>query len=613
MKAKYLLALPLLFFAATACKKGLESPNGSLALDVNDQTLSVTYKGADVFSEIHLGLVAADADYDQGLKLKSVSRASRISESYEMLTGKRHNCSNEANESVLTYKTPNGDKLKVIVRLYNDGLAFRYLLPAGTKVVEEKTSYLIKDGVNRWISPQVIDWENNYPLTTNGKRVNTMHAPEQGKEGKWAFPALLEPSKSVFALITEADLRYGNSGSYLDNNAAEDHYTVNGFSDSVLPDGCSPWRLAIIGTLDTVTESTLVTDVSTPNQIADPSWIKPGVSSWIYWGYNGGSMDYNLLSQYVDLAAEMGWPYSLADGGWPMMRGGNIDQLVAYAKEKGVKMNVWYNSETSIPARVKTISDPDGREKEFDRLEKLGVTGVKIDFFLPDSASMVDYYLDILKDAAKHHLLVDFHGCTMPNGWQRTWPNLMTMEGVYGSEQYNNGPFLSPGAATHNATLPFTRNVIGPMDYTPGTFSDSRFPHITTNAHELALPVLFESGLQHMPDIPESYYALADEIKDALKTMPSVWDNTVLLDGYPGEKVVLARQSGNKWYIAGVNGLDTPVTLQFSLERLGITPKTSILFCDGDADREIKVAPFPQGDKISVPCRAMGGFLAVIE
>ena len=226
---------------------------------------------------------------------------------------------------------------------------------------------------------------------------------------------------------------------------------------------------------------------------------------------------------------------------------------------------------------------------------------------------MVDYYLDILKDAAKHHLLVDFHGCTMPNGWQRTWPNLMTMEGVYGSEQYNNGPFLSPGAATHNATLPFTRNAIGPMDYTPGTFSDSRFPHITTNAHELALPVLFESGLQHMPDIPESYYALADEIKDALKTMPSVWDNTVLLDGYPGEKVVLARQSGNKWYIAGVNGLDTPVTLQFSLERLGITPKTSILFCDGDADREIKVAPFPQGDKISVPCRAMGGFLAVIE
>ncbi|MBO4843480.1 MAG: glycoside hydrolase family 97 catalytic domain-containing protein [Bacteroidales bacterium] len=613
MKIRTLIALSLLIVGAVACKKGLSSPDGSLSLNVDSQTLAVSYKGAEVFSEIHLGLIAENANYDDGLKLKSVSGAKKVSESYDMLTGKRSHCSNEANEVTLSYKTPKGDKFKVLVRLYNDGLAFRYILPEGTKIVEEKTSYIIKDGVNRWIAPQVIDWENNYPLTTNGKRVDTMRGPEQDKDGKWAFPALLEPSKGVFALITEAELRYQNSGSYLDNNAAEDHYTVNGFSDSVLPDGLSPWRLAIIGGIETIAESTLVTDVCTPNQIADPSWIKPGVSSWIYWGYNGGSRDYNLLVEYVDLAAEMGWPYSLADGGWPGMRGGTIEELVAYAKEKGVKMNVWYNSETSIPTRLKTISDPEGREKEFQRLEDLGITGVKIDFFLPDSASMVNYYLDLLKDAAKHHLLVDFHGCTMPNGWQRTWPNLMTMEGVFGSEQYNNGPFLSPGAAAHNATLPFTRNAIGPMDYTPGTFSDSRFAHITTNAHELALPVLFESGLQHMPDIPSSYYELADEIKATLKTLPSVWDETVLLDGYPGVKAVLARRSGSKWYIAGVNGLDTPATLQFSLDRLGDTGSKSILFCDGDEDREIKIAAFPQGKTVSVPCRARGGFLAVIE
>ena len=154
MKAKYLLALPLLLFAATACKKGLESPNGSLALDVNDQTLSVTYKGADVFSEIHLGLVAADADYDQGLKLKSVSRASRISESYEMLTGKRSHCTNQANERTLTYANPKGEELKVIVRLYNDGLAFRYVVPAGTKVTAHATvtvvSHWYVNGV--WVS-----------------------------------------------------------------------------------------------------------------------------------------------------------------------------------------------------------------------------------------------------------------------------------------------------------------------------------------------------------------------------------------------------------------------------------------------------------------------------
>ena len=178
---------------------------------------------------------------------------------------------------------------------------------------------------------------------------------------------------------------------------------------------------------------------------------------------------------------------------------------------------------------------------------------------------------------------------------------------------YNNGPIMTTRAPSHNATLQFTRNVVGPMDYTPATFTDSQFPHITTNAHELALPVLFESGLQHMADRPSGFYGLPEEVREVLGGMPSFWDDTVLLDGYPGQKAVIARRSGSKWYIAGINGLEEPATLEFSLERLGSLGGKSILFCDGAEDRDIKITALPQGKTVSVPRRARGGFLAVIE
>ena len=242
------------------------------------------------------------------------------------------------------------------------------------------------------------------------------------------------------------------------------------------------------------------------------------------------------------------------------------------------------------------------------------MSGIKVDFFLPDDATMVDYYLDILEDAAKHHLLVDFHGCTIPRGWQRTWPNLMSMESVLGAEWYNNGPFLTPRAAGHNATLPFTRNVIGPMDYTPGTFSDSQFPHITTYAHELALPILFESGLQHMPDRPEAYAGLPAEVRELLSGLPAAWDDTRLLAGYPGEYAVLARRKGNRWYIAGINGREEAADITFPTERLTGAPAAFRLFGDGDEDRSFQIGTAaPDGGTITIPCRARGGFVLVSE
>ena len=618
MRIRTICALPLLLIGAVACKKGLTSPDGSIAVGVDNQTLTVTYNGVEAFGEIHLGLVTESSDLDSGLELKKVSRATKVSEQYEMLAGKRRHCSNKATEKTLTFKNPQGEELKVIVRAYDDGIAFRYVTPEGTKVTDDKTSYLVKDGVNRWFSSLHTDYENSFPLATDGKPTPSRR-PGGRASAQWAYPALLEPAPGLFALITEADVRHGDSCSSLDNSESEQYYSVKLTEPSCFNQAMSPWRLVMIGDLASVTESTLVTDLSSPSKIEDTSWIKPGLSSWVYWSNNHGSKFFDLDVEFIDLAADMGWPYCLIDWEWPDMEDGSIEELVDYAAEKNIKINLWYNSGTSwvgsgAPQPQDRLNTAENREKEFAWLESLGVTGVKVDFFLPDGATMVDYYLDILEDAARHHLLVDFHGCTIPRGWQRTWPNMMSMEAVYGAEMYNNGPIMTTLAPSHNATLPFTRNVVGPMDYTPCTFSDSQFPHITTNAHELALPVLFESGLQHMADRPSAYYGLPEEVRAVLGELPSSWDDTILLDGYPGQKAVMARRSGDKWYIAGINGLDTPATLEFSIERLGVNPESSILFCDGAEDRDIKISAFPEGKTdISVPCRARGGFLAVIE
>jgi hypothetical protein len=338
------------------------------------------------------------------------------------------------------------------------------------------------------------------------------------------------------------------------------------------------------------------------------------VVSWIYWANNHGSNDYNIICKYVDMAATLKLPYVLIDAEWDMMKDGKtIEDAVSYAKAKGIKPMIWYNSSVGwidgAPTPKFRLNKPEDREKEFAWCEKIGVVGVKIDFFSGDTELNMDYCIDLLKSAARHHLLVNFHGATVPRGWQRTYPNLLSTEGVLGAEWYNNSPRLTNLAASHNATLPFTRNVIGPMDYTPCAFSDSQNPHITTNAHELALTVLFESGLQHLADSPESFLAQPQEVQQFLGQLPTVWDETRFVCGYPGESVVLARRHGDIWYVAGINGLDSAQTLHFDLSF--IAAKQVQIFADNTSKpwdiSTVKKIPSKQD------CQPRGGFLYIIK
>lgn len=570
--------LVLLLAASTlwACSKdSVTSPQGDISVKMSDNTMVISYKGSPV-QTVNIGAG----------ELVSSSKQSHIEESYDMLIGKRLHCSNSANAVTFKY-----DACSIEVRAYNDGVTYRFI---GT---HPETSYIIPQGTNRWMLDEKQDYEGLY-LKSSG-----------AKEGVLYYPSLIEAGDGVFELITEAGVYRGQCGSHL-VNSGDDIYKVTA-ADEQFPEGTSPWRVVILGELSTIVESTLVTDVSEPCKLEDTSWIKPGVSAWIYWSSNGGSADYQQVVSFIDLAAEMHWPYNLIDGGWDRMsNGGSPEDAIAYAASKGIKTNVWYNSGKLFGRSVMT--DPETREAELSRIEALGVTGIKVDFFKDDTSESMEFYLDILDAAVKHHLLVDFHGCTLPRGWERTYPNLMTYEAVRGAEWYNNGPEFTDAAATHNATLPFTRNVVGPMDYTAGTFSDSQHPHITTWGHELALPVLFESGLCHMPDRPSAYYALGPEVKDLLSNLPNTWDETKLLSGYPGDHVVIARRNGDKWYVAGINGTANEGELKFDITKLGLSSCKATLFVDGEDGKSIECGTSEDMYQ-AIECLPMGGFVAVIE
>lgn len=332
--------------------------------------------------------------------------------------------------------------------------------------------------------------------------------------------------------------------------------------------------------------------------------------------------DYAKLVPFVDAAAKFHWPYSTIDLGWDHMTGGDIRQLAAYAAQKNVGLLVWYNSagqHNRVPdaGPRDILNDPLRRDAEFARLAALGVKGIKVDFMQSDKQFVIGLYHDILRDAARHHLVVDFHGATVPRGWERTYPNLLTMEAVRGAEQYWDQDFAE-NAQTTDTIYVFTRNAIGPMDYTPGIFTDpgptnpKLVPHLTTNAHELALLVVFQSGLQHVVDSAASLMRQPDFVQDYLTGLPTAWDETRVLMGAPGELAVLARRAGPTWYLAGINGLKTPQAIKVPLAFLGPGEYALSLITDGAAPREFMHAARPAraGDTLDLALAARGGFAA---
>lgn len=544
------------------------SPDNNIALFADSGKYVITYKNQRIFAVEQFG-------YD-GCAAPDFNFVKSITDEYTMLSGKRSKCENLGSE----YSAALSPNIDLILRVYNNGVAFRYRLHGmdGAAIPAEKTTFRIPEGVNRWMQQWCDSYEGFFPLSTTAKQqpvpsYSGINKSADGFNCRWGYPALIEPVKDVFVLLSEADVAANNSASSLWNDQNLELFEVRPDKNETKINGdyFTPWRVAIIGQLADIVESTLITDLAAPSKLTDVSWIQPGVVSWIYWAYNHGSNDYEIIKKYVDLAVALKLPYVLIDAEWDTMKDGKtIEDAVKYALDNKIKPLIWYNSSVGwvdgAPTPKFRLNKPEDREKEFAWLEKIGVAGVKIDFFSGDNQMNMSYCIDLLEAAAKHHLTVNFHGATIPRGWQRTYPNLLSTEGVYGAEWYNNVPTFTDKAACHNATLPFTRNVIGPMDYTPCAFSDSQHPHNTTNAHELALTVVFESGLQHIADRPESLLAQPQEVKDFFSELPAAWDETRFVAGYPGEYVVLARRKGTTWYIAGINGTNEVKSINVNLD-----------------------------------------------
>lgn len=619
MKKKLIAAVCLLIAGMTAfANNTMTSPDGQLWIKVHQGTLTLYHGEQDVLQIAAIGLGEQPSTITG-----EPAFVRRINDDYTMLAGKRLHCTNEGNE----YAARLTDGVRLIVRLYNNGLAFRYECDDMKDAMppKEHTTYRIAEGMRRWMQQWADSYEGFFPLDTTYKvkpvpSYSGISASSEGWNNRWGYPALLEPHDGLFALITEANIERRQSASCLYND---------GELFSVIPDGNdvrltgewhTPWRVVMVGSLADIVESTLVTDVSKPCSIGDTSWIKPGVVSWIYWAYNHGSNDYDIIRKYVDMAVALQLPYVLIDAEWDEMKGGKtIEDAVGYARSNNIKPLIWYNSSigwvNGAPGPKFRLNKAEDREREFEWCEKIGVAGVKIDFFSGDNQRNMDYCQDLLESAARHHLLVNFHGATIPRGWQRTYPNLLSTEGVYGAEWYNNVATFTQQAARHNATLPFTRNVVGPMDYTPCTFSDSQHPHITTNAHELALTVLFESGLQHLADRPESYLTQPAEVQQFLTSLPAAWDETRLLSGYPGEYVVMARRCGQTWYIAGINGTDTAKVITLTVGAMLPKASQAKLFLDStDAQQKWELSTIA-GSQLpdAISCQPRGGFVAVIS
>lgn len=535
------LLLTALLGAASIPALGLTSPSGRFQVESAPGGISFEARPADGAPRQLLQLHCSP--------VRMISESKPVEVSYDMIAGKRKNCSNSYSEGV--WLLSNGDTLRV--RVYNDGVAWK-----------KKGVSNIRFGkpLHHWLQKWTDSYEDFYPQDR-----------DVAAGMRFGYPALLEYDGGIFGLLSESGIAPGE--------AAASMYAREDGSFDLAPDGPENggWQTFIAGSLSDVVESTLIADNSAPAAFEDTSWISPGVVSWVYWAYNHGSNDFDIIRRYVDLAATLKLPYVLIDAEWDEMKDGKtVEDAVAYALEKGVRPMIWYNSSVGwidgAPGPKFRLNNPADREREFAWCSKIGVAGVKIDFFSGDTNRNIRYMSQLLEDAARHKLTVNFHGATIPRGWHRTYPNLLSVEAVYGAEWYNNLPVLTEKAVCHNATLPFTRNVIGPMDYTPCAFSDSQHPHITTHGHELALTALFESGLQHLADRPESLLAQPEEVKAYLSELPSAWDDTLLLGGYPGRYVAMARKKGSKWWISVINGTDEPIAdLKLDWSRLNAAGK----------------------------------------
>lgn len=594
---------------------------------------SVLYGENVAIEPSQLGIVMDGINLNSSLKVLSASKAKEIKENYELKVGKQLKTTNHCMERTLSFKGNNNILFNIVMRAYNDGVAFRYVFPSKDDklhtINNELTEFAVPTNGKAWIFPYMLNDKNRTCYEEYAKYEIPIRSEAPEKQG-WAFPMLFQ-TNDLWMLITEAEMSPTYPCTHIDNTGEGKAYKIRfpEKEEAVYPNHQSepfsklpwksPWRSIIIGTeLNTIFTTQMVTHLNPPSVIKDQSWIKEGRSSWSWW-YEKKVRSYNRQVKYADLSKEMTWEYMLIDAGWPNMKdGGTLEDVVKYANQSGVGVWLWYPSCAGAEETENCImTNPVARKQEMKRISQLGVKGMKIDFFDTDKQKAMQLYIDILKDAADHHLMVDFHGCTLPRGLERTYPNLMTMEAVKGAEGMGQ-QYRCDEAPAHHTVLPFTRNVVGSMDYTPVILSiknpGAKNPGIprTTYAHQVALSVIFESGLQCFADNEKKYLSLPQAPKDFLKKVPCNWDESRLVDGYPGNFTIIMRRKGNQWYIGGISGKREKRQLTFDLPA-EFQHKKLVLITDGKNATSFGSKTIDINGPVVIDLLEDGGFVGTIE
>jgi hypothetical protein len=641
LKKTYLLVtlFTIISFNLISCQESylLQSPNKKITVNfwltsAGEPVYSVSHTDSPILKRSKLGIVRSDGDFSNKLNLEVVSEQSTVSDTYTMLHGKRLKCSYSANKRLFYLKNSNAKPMEIIFQVSDDGVAFRYHFPDSTDtsvmIFRELTSWHFDNSATAFLQPcpdARTGWHFSQPSYEEYYQMNIPVGTPGPYQAGWVLPALFHFDK-YWINITETAVDTNYCGSRLSQFSPDGEYSVQfpqpqerRAGEPVLPESVLPWYtpwriITITDNLADLVESTLGTDLANPAQYDVSSWLKPGIASWSWVILKDDSTIFDVQKRFIDFAATMHWEYCLIDAFWDTKIGYDvIKQLADYAKSKNIKIVLWYNSAgdwntTPLTPRDKLVKK-ESRRSEFQKLKDMGIAGIKVDFFGGDGQSMIKYYIDILKDAAKYQLVVNFHGCTFPRGWHRTYPNLVSMEAIRGEEYVTFAQNFADNQPSHCTIIPFTRNLFDPMDFTPVNFSG--IPNInrkTTGGFEAASAVLFTSGIQHIAETANGMAAQQEFIKEYMRTLPETWDDVKFIDGFPGKYVVLARRREDTWYIAGINGENLERTITLKLPFIKKTSK-GIMISDADNTKDLVQREVDFSGPLRITLPPYGGFV----
>ena len=623
----------------------VNGPDGKLQLTVScpsangEVSYAVTYNGKQMLESSPLGMETNVGDFYRGLQLKE-HKVTALDTVYEQSRIKASHIHYRANELLCSFVNGEGKNVQITFRVSNNDVAFRYTLPreqgkGSVTVNSERTGFRFPSQTTTFLCPQsdaMIGWKRTKPSYEEEYKADAPMNERSGYGHGYTFPCLFKVGDDGWVLLSETgvDSRYcGSRLSDWDNGVYRIAFPMpeeNNGNGTVAPafslPGSTPWRTVTVGeTLKPIVETTVPWDVVEPRYTTTHDY-KPGRGTWSWILWQDGSINYDDQVRYVDLAAAMGYEYVLIDNWWDNNIGRDrMEQFIKYARSKGVEVFLWYSSSgywnDIEQSPVNRMDNSIARKQEMRWLQSQGVKGIKVDFFGGDKQETLRLYEEILSDADDHGLMVIFHGCTLPRGWERMYPNYVGSEAVLASENLVFSQHFCDNEA-FNATLhPFIRNAVGCMEF-GGVFLNKRLNRSndggtirrTTDIFQLATAVLFQNPIQNFALAPNNLTDAPQICLDFMKQVPTTWDETRFIDGYPGRHIVLARCHGNTWYIAAVNATTEPLKLKLDLLMLA-GQEVSLYSDDKKMQPQLKLQKIKTDGSLQLTVRPQGGAVIV--